>query len=247
MIGGSLAIKKYDPSIIPYLSNPSETLVQKDSRNENINSTTYVIPKPVSNSAMVKGKDPTNIDVKAIEQMNISDNSRIFTIKSGGFDRTYNIHIPITYDRSKLISLLFAFHGAGDDGLGMEKYSGLSELADNSNVLVVYPNGYKMYWSDGRGMAPGDSEGINDVQFVTNMIADISSKYHIDSTKIYATGFSSGGFFVHKLACELSDKIFGFVAVSAALADNIAKNCSNKVSHPFMMIMGTNDVAYNST
>lgn len=55
-----------------------------------------------------------------------------------------------------------------------------------------------------------------DLQFVQDVISDISSKYQIDHTKIYATGFSNGGGFVGTIAC--SNVVSGLFAAFASVA-----------------------------
>lgn len=200
-----------------------------------------IAPTPQPNVSATP-KPPSTTDLALL---NKTDSDKIRSIVSGNVNRSYKLHLPAAYNRISSIPVIFAFHGAGDDGPGMEQYAGLSALGDKYSVMIVYPNGYKNYWSDGRGMAPGDHEGIDDVQFVSDMISAISKEYPVDSSKIYAAGFSSGGYFVHELACQLTDKISGFVPVSANLSQNIASACNPKTARPVMEIIGDQDIMFN--
>lgn len=58
----------------------------------------------------------------------------------------------------------------------------------------------------------------DDVQFTTDILAEVSRLYNIDSTRISATGKSDGGSFVNVLACDstLSTRVAAFAPVSGA-------------------------------
>ena len=48
-------------------------------------------------------------------------------------------------------------------------------------------------------------EGVDDVQFVRDMIEDVAGRVNVDRSRIYTSGFSGGGRISSRLACELSD------------------------------------------
>ena len=48
---------------------------------------------------------------------------------------------------------------------------------------------------------------INDIDFIETIINLISDKYRINSSRIYSSGMSNGGFMSYHLACNLSSKI----------------------------------------
>ncbi|MGQ9645765.1 MAG: hypothetical protein ACUVWO_04405 [Thermodesulfobacteriota bacterium] len=75
----------------------------------------------------------------------------IETIRSGFFLRQYLLHVPTLYDRTKPTSLVLFFHGHNRTELEAAKITGLSELADQKNFIVVYPQGIDKSWNDGRG------------------------------------------------------------------------------------------------
>jgi polyhydroxybutyrate depolymerase len=57
-----------------------------------------------------------------------------------GLNRTYNVHLPPSYDRNTPQSLVLVFHGYGGSAEGVEKETTLmSPHADANGYIVVYP------------------------------------------------------------------------------------------------------------
>ncbi len=76
-----------------------------------------------------------------------------------------------------------------------------------------------------------------------NQLSDyMVANYSVDTTKIYATGISNGGFMSSRLGCELSNRIAA-IAVDAATmeATTIAPNCNPGRPVPVIYIHGTTD------
>jgi poly(3-hydroxybutyrate) depolymerase len=51
------------------------------------------------------------------------------------------------------------------------------------------------------------------LSLIHSVIDDIKKMQPIDSSRIYATGISNGGFMTQRLVCELSDRIAAFASV----------------------------------
>src|SRR5574337_722925 len=62
-------------------------------------------------------------------------------ISVGGTVRSYILHVPPGYDRSKPLPLVFVLHGFGGNAAGMVKLTGMNEKADRENFFVAYLNG----------------------------------------------------------------------------------------------------------
>ncbi len=155
-----------------------------------------------------------------------------------GFTRTYLLHLPYGYDGTISYPLLFAFHGGGGDGQGMERLTHLNRIADKNGFIVVYPDGLNNNWNDGR---PEINPEVDDLGFVSALIDKLKGEYRIDENRIYSTGISNGGMFSYRLACHLSDRIAAVAPVAALLGENLSKTCSHPKPIPIMIIMGTED------
>jgi poly(3-hydroxybutyrate) depolymerase len=122
-----------------------------------------------------------------------------YNITSAGLNRRYIIDIPANYDPNKPYKLFFCFHWMGgsdqhvadgsisNGGAANWGYFGLKRMATSAGeqCIFVAPQGY----TDG---APwrGDDK---DHTFFEDMLALIKGQLCIDTTRVFATGFSFGG------------------------------------------------------
>jgi polyhydroxybutyrate depolymerase len=99
------------------------------------------------------------------------------------------------------------------------------------------------HWNDGRP-APAfpNAELIDDVGFVSRLITDcLLVEFQIDPTRVYATGFSNGGFFAHRVGWELSDKLAAIAPVAGTMDVNRAANFYPRGPVSVLDIHGTLD------
>jgi polyhydroxybutyrate depolymerase len=137
-------------------------------------------------------------------------------VAEGNRTRIYRLHVPLNYNPHSPIAVVLSFHGFGGSAAGMERGSGFSALADQQDFLAVYPQGLlegysgKPFWAD---VGPIDF-GIDDMQYVSNVLDDLQRKFCVDPVRIYATGFSNGGGMTNFLACRLAGRIAAFAPMS---------------------------------
>ncbi len=155
--------------------------------------------------------------------------------------RTYRLHIPRSYDSRQPTPLVLAFHGRLGTGKQMEKLTNLSGLADKRGFLVAYPNGVGRSWNAGHGTGKAEAQGVNDVKFTGRLIDSLGQTLNLDGRRVYATGFSNGAVFVHRLACELPEKIAAIAAVAGTMAPPIARTCQPHRPVAVLQIHGTAD------
>ncbi len=162
-------------------------------------------------------------------------------MQAGGLTRTYYVHLPVSYNGQQAVPLVLAFHGSGATGESFARQSHLNATADEGGFIAVYPDGYEEQWADGRGTTPPEQDGVDDVAFVSALIDKLTNELHIDQNRIYVAGFSNGGIFAQRLACELADKITAMVSVSGTMAANISEQCQPARPVPTLLFMGTDD------
>jgi polyhydroxybutyrate depolymerase len=156
-------------------------------------------------------------------------------------ERTYDLHVPASYDGTKYVPLVVALHGRLGTGSGQQKLTHMDGVSDEHGFIVVYPDGLERSWADVRGGGPSDRDGVDDVKFISGLIDKLESKYKIDAKRVYATGMSNGGFMSGRLACELSDRIAAMAIVGASLSENAAANCHPAKPVSVLIIQGTAD------
>jgi polyhydroxybutyrate depolymerase len=136
--------------------------------------------------------------------------------------RTYLIHVPPSYDGTKAVPVVLAFHGGGSNAQQMVSFCGLNDKADQEGFLVVYPNGTgrlarMLTWNAGNCCGYAQAQNVDDVAFVRALLDDLAKIAKIDAKRIYATGISNGGMMAYRLASELSDRIAAIAPVGGPM------------------------------
>jgi polyhydroxybutyrate depolymerase len=168
-----------------------------------------------------------------------------------GETREYIQYVPTIYDGSEPVPVVFVFHGLGDTMEGMYAI-GMDDVADTANFIVIVPQALPdalagTAWNSLAGIAGVyfPNEDVDDVGFVMAMIDSLGANYNIDMSRIYATGFSMGGFFTNRLACERPEVFAAVASVAGTVGGGLDCNPSQplRIAH----FHGTSDptVGYN--
>ena len=73
------------------------------------------------------------------------------------------------------------------------------------------------------------------------LLDSLSSKYNINSERVYSTGMSNGAYMSYRLACELSDKIAAIAPVAGSYISYMLNICNPSHSTPVLHIHGVAD------
>jgi len=114
----------------------------------------------------------------------------------------------------------------------------LAEVADyaaTQGFWAVLPAAVNGVWND-----DPTKTGADDVGFISALITQLVGQ-GANASRIYASGYSNGGFMTTRLACALSDRIAAFGVVSATTREGLVKNCGTPVSRPKAWFLGTAD------
>lgn len=125
-------------------------------------------------------------------------------ITSAGSERSYLLYVPATYDGTP-VPLLIGLHPSGGTPQSLVNISGFDKLADRHDFAVVFPAGVFTNSLTARSWNANVDEGVDDVQFIRDVVGDVTGMLEIDRSRIYASGFSGGARMSSRLACELSD------------------------------------------
>jgi poly(3-hydroxybutyrate) depolymerase len=137
------------------------------------------------------------------------------TIQSSGQNRTYILDIPTNYDRNHAYRLIFGLHWlngtannvatGGSDGAVFAFY-GQKQLSNNSTIFVA-PQGLNNGWSNTNGQ---------DVTLIDNILNVVETGLCVDTTQVYAMGWSFGGAMSFALACARPTVFRAVVVYSGA-------------------------------
>jgi polyhydroxybutyrate depolymerase len=86
---------------------------------------------------------------------------------------------------------------------------------------------------------PGSID-VDDVKFMEDMIADISSLATVDPQRMFVTGFSNGGEKANQIGCALADRIAA-IGVVAGLGPDYPGGCNPARPLPVIAFFGTEE------
>ena len=165
---------------------------------------------------------------------------QLFELTHNGATRIYWVDYPENAEDP--VPLVVNMHGRNNTLYAQMYISEMSSFANSQNIAVAYPQGINSWgvpaWNSGVWW---DNSIYDDVGHINTLIDSIVSNFYIDTNRIYACGFSNGGFMAYDLACELSDRIVAFGSVSGNFMMNSNQNCTNDREIPIMHIHGTDD------
>jgi polyhydroxybutyrate depolymerase len=133
------------------------------------------------------------------------------TVRSAGEQRNVHVHVPTQLSGANP-PLVVAFHGAGANGAFMERYSGLSQVADKAGFIVAYPSAWGSHpmWS----LNDQGRNGPQDRAFVSDLLDRMEDAFCTDPQRAYATGVSNGGGFTARIGCQLSQRFTAIAPVA---------------------------------
>lgn len=112
--------------------------------------------------------------------------------------RTYHAIIPEAHDGKTPLPIVFMFHGSGGDGAGFRDVYPLEREA-RGQAVFVYPNADP---ASGSWDLERDASNNNDILFFDAMLEALSVSHCIDRKRVFATGYSAGGYFSNQLGCR---------------------------------------------
>jgi polyhydroxybutyrate depolymerase len=79
----------------------------------------------------------------------------------------------------------------------------------------------------------------DDLEFIARLLDRVEAELCVDVDRVYATGMSNGGMFVHRLGCDMAERFAAIAPVGGTLARGF--NCAPRVPLAMMNIYGSGD------
>lgn len=168
----------------------------------------------------------------------------------GPLTRSYLLHVPekrptTSSGAVRAYPLVIVLHGSSGSADEIRQTTGMDSLSEAGRYLVAYPNGvqgggglYPSDWNAGACCGAAGRENIDDVGFISAMIAEIGANLALDKRRVYVAGFSDGGRMAHHLGCQLSSTIAAIAVVSGSLKD---ESCTPAKPVALFAVHGTSD------
>ena len=133
-----------------------------------------------------------------------------------GVSRAYILDVPERIQAKTPAPLLFDFHGFGHSAAGVWEVSKFRDLAARDGFITVYPDGLPvdLLGRHGPGWEIFSTNPNRDLTFVTRLLDYLERTYCVDRNRVFATGFSNGGFFSNILGCTMADRFAAVAPVS---------------------------------
>ncbi|MFT5682160.1 MAG: polyhydroxybutyrate depolymerase [Myxococcota bacterium] len=153
-------------------------------------------------------------------------------------DGRYFVMSPTGWDGEQPLPMLLHAHGWGGSPEVYLDRADIQATLDTHQILLVLPEGKDATWSiDHMGLV---GNGRSEVAFIDDVLADAQSRWPIDDSRIYVSGFSLGASLVYTLACERGDVFAAAAPVSGGFWMPLPESCSAPTI-PICHIHGNND------
>jgi polyhydroxybutyrate depolymerase len=131
--------------------------------------------------------------------------------------------------------LVLDFHGLAEGALRHSFTSRFGVLGSQDGFVVVFPGGTgaPVHW-DTMDRGPANP----DLAYVNALLDQVESTQCIDTSRVYAGGFSDGAVMASLLACTMSDR---FAAIGAVSGLELPQPCANARPVPVIAFHGTAD------
>jgi polyhydroxybutyrate depolymerase len=176
---------------------------------------------------------------------NLSAQWSNLSLTHGATTRSYRLYTPAIYNPSVPAAVVITLHGLGDN---MNNFSliGMDAIADTANFFILVPQALPdplagNAWNSGAGISGFyPNSGVNDIGFLMALLDTVSTHFNINPAKIYACGFSMGGFMTQRLACEAHHRFAAFASVAGTRGSGISA-CNPGRAIPIAHFHGTAD------
>jgi polyhydroxybutyrate depolymerase len=131
--------------------------------------------------------------------------------------------------------LVVDLHGLEEGATVHALTTRFSTLAIKAGFVVAFPNGTgnPVSWNTNASSHPNQ-----DLDFIAGMLTDIEQTNCIDTSRVYADGFSDGAIMTSLLACTMADRFAAFAAVSGL---QLSPTCAPGRPVPILAFHGTKD------
>ena len=159
--------------------------------------------------------------------------------------RPYTVQVPKQYDPKQAWPLLVGLHGYGESGAFLDGWLAFSKIVDKRGFLYATPDGLVdnlglRYWNATDACCDVFKKGGDDVAYLRALLDDMAAKFNVDPKRVYLVGHSNGGFFAHRLACDLADRVAGVISIAGTGWSDTAK-CKAAAPVAVLQVHGTLD------
>lgn len=181
--------------------------------------------------------DSDDAQSSACAGKDLTPGQREIRIESGGRERRFLLVVPEAAQNGEPLPLVLGYHGVTSTPEIFLAVTEFPAKAEAEGFVVAAGAGVERSWNAGACCAPATTLDVDDVGFTRDMIAAIEEESCIDSSRIFATGFSNGGAMTFRLACEPVAEL----AATAPVAGGIASRCEPGDFRSILVVQNVED------
>ncbi len=162
-----------------------------------------------------------------------------------GTPRTAAVHVPTSEEidgTTEPLPVVLSFHGVNGSPAVQQATDGLLSMSDDEGVVVVHPEGLVVGLNEQvDGITGWDAAGdrVDEPGFVAAVLDELGAAVCIDTSRVFATGFSAGGNIALVVSCALPDRIAAVAPVGAAYQPG---QCRGAPPVPILAFHGSDDI-----
>ncbi len=162
-------------------------------------------------------------------------------LQVGDTVRTYELHVPAHAPDRPLAGIVLAFHGAGGTAKGFRDGTRFNTQADQHGWVVAWADAPLGNWAEDCRCNNADRLGVNDTGFVRQIVTDLRRMEGLAEVPVYAIGFSQGGLFAHRVACQMADLVTAVAAVAGPMSKPLSERCTPSRPVSMLVMLGMDD------
>ena len=168
--------------------------------------------------------------------------------------RRYWLYVPSSAAKKTGVPVIFSLHGEQEKGANPTDGSdapNFQSIANNNGVIVVLPEGRKIYDDNTCYGWQADGKENDDTKFIQALVKEIQSKYasqsssngyiSVDPKRFYLCGFSEGGSMTYACAKVLNGTFAAYGSCGGFPLNEFHLNLATKQPVPFIHLHGDKD------
>lgn len=177
----------------------------------------------------------------AIKEVFYNQENDTFNCTYKGLSRSFILCLPENYNNQT--SILIMLHGLGGSASGFKNDTHMEKTANPRNYAVIYIEGTvdPQNKTHGKGWQFHQNKiSKDDVAFIVDLAKYCQKTYKLGN-RVFAAGFSNGGFMINKLASTRPDFFTGVASVAGMMPKDVWEVRKNKGAIAYLQINGTKD------
>ena len=165
------------------------------------------------------------------------------------------LYLPLDFAKKEQWPLVVLLHGLGGTADVQDQYLTMRYRVSARGFILLVPEGTtmpkgvktpngddlsgKQFWNATDECCDFGNTKVNDVAFLSSLIAMVKEKYNVDPARVYLFGHSNGGYMANRLACEG----LGLAGIASLAGGSFLdpSKCRLPVATPFLQIHAVDD------